>query len=600
MNTAKKKTGIPRLLEFSGAYKGLIILSCILSGVSAVLMLGPYVCLWFVAREALYVLPDISAVNAPQLVKYAWWAVALAISGFVVYFAALMSSHIAAFHTARNMKSQVLRHLVTLPMGFFTENTSGKLRKIIDENSSQTESFLAHQLPDITGAFITPVVMLALLLTFDWRLGLLCLVPLAAGFAIQMQMMKGDSAGFMKKYQDALEDMNHEAVEYVRGIPVVKVFQQTVYSFKSFYSSIMQYKKYVIGFTLACKRPMTAFMVAIHASFAVLIPAGILLINHAPDYKGFLLDLIFYIIFTPACAGMLNKIMYASTYKMIAEESVRRLDTLFDEKPLEKAIVPKNPKGAAIKFDHVTFTYAGNIEPALSDISFTIPQGKTVALVGSSGGGKSTVASLIPRFHDVDSGCVTIGGVDIRLMEGRKLMEQVAFVFQSSDLFKASILENIRAARPDASDDEVMKAVQAAQCSDLIAKLPDGIHTVIGTKGVYLSGGEKQRVALARAIVKDAPVIVLDEATAFTDPENEHKIQLAFEELTRGKTVLLIAHRLSTVQNADRILVVDNGKIKEQGTHKELLSRKGMYASMWEEYKRSISWSVGKGKSYAS
>lgn len=595
-----KKTGISRLLEFAGVYKGLIIIACILAGVSAVLMLCPYIALWFVVREVLTVLPDMAAINAGKLVAYAWWAVAFAVSGFIVYFAALMCSHIAAFHTAGNMKSQVLRHLAKLSLGFFTDNTSGRLRKIIDENSAHTEAFLAHQLPDIVGAAVTPVAMLILLLTFDWRLGLLCLVPLIAGFVIQARLMQGDSANFMSKYQDALEDMNNEAVEYVRGIPVVKVFQQTVYSFKNFHSSIMRYKQYVIEFTLACRGPMTAFTVAVHAAFAVLIPAGIVFIKNAADYKGFLLDLIFYIIFTPACAMMLNKIMYATRYKLIAEESVRRIDSLLAEVPLQPAAVPESPTDASIQFEQVTFAYAGSAEPVLTDISFTVRPGETVALVGSSGGGKSTVASLIPRFHDVAAGCVKVGDIDVRRIEEKQLMAQVAFVFQNTELFKTSILENVRAARPNASRAEVMEAVKAAQCSDIIAKLPVGIDTVIGTKGVYLSGGEKQRIALARAILKDAPIIVLDEATAFADPENEYKIQLAFEKITQGKTVLMIAHRLSTVQNADRILVIEKGKIAEQGTHQELLDRNGIYTAMWAEYKKSIAWGVGRETTYVS
>ncbi|HWR40852.1 MAG TPA: ABC transporter ATP-binding protein [Patescibacteria group bacterium] len=589
-----QKTGIPRLLQFAGKCKYLIVLSCILSSISAVFMLLPFVCIWLVVREVLTAAPEMAALNLSRLEVYGWWAVAFALAGFLFYFIALMCSHVAAFYTARNMKSQTLRHLATLPLGFFNLNTSGKLRKIIDENAGQTETFLAHQIPDLVGSYVTPVTMLALLFFFDWRLGFLSLLPLFIGFVLQKKMMSKEAMAFMKHYQDSLEDMNNEAVEYVRGIPVVKVFQQTVYSFKSFYKSIMRYKEFVTAYALSYLKPMTAFTTAINGTFLLLIPAGILLIIQAPDYGEFLQDFIFYLLFTPVCAVMLNKIMYSSNYKMIAEESVRRIDSLLAEEPLSKPQNPRTPKGAEVEFSHVSFTYPGGGLPAVKDVSLTIPSGKTLALVGPSGGGKTTIASLIPRFWDVDGGSIKIGGVDVREIPTAMLMKQIAFVFQDTRLFKDSILNNICAARLDATRAEVEKAAMAAQCGDILAKLPHGLDTVIGAKGIYLSGGEQQRIALARAILKDAPIIVLDEASAFADPENEQKIQFAFAQLTKGKTVLMIAHRLPTVQNADQILVLAEGRIAEQGRHQELLNNNQLYTALWNDYQTSVSWSVGK------
>ncbi|WP_444641343.1 ABC transporter ATP-binding protein [Caproiciproducens sp. R1] len=596
----KQKTGIPRLLEFAGKYKALVVTACVLSGISSVFMLLPFVCIWLCVREVLRAAPDMSALDGGSLAMYGWWAVAAFAVGFVLYFAALMCSHLAAFHTARNMKSQALRHLVTLPLGFFSLNSSGKLRKIIDENSGQTETFLAHQIPDLSGTVVTAVTMLVLLFVFDWRLGLICLIPMAAGFVIQMKMMTGESMNFMKVYQDSLEEMNNEAVEYVRGVPVVKVFQQTVYSFKSFYSSIMKYKKYVSAYALSFKKAMSAFTTILNGTFFLLIPAGFLFAVYAPDIRLFLQNYIFYLLFTPACSAMINKIMYMASYKMIAEESVRRIDSLLQEKPLPKPDMPKMPSGLQIEFSHVSFTYSGSEIPALNDVSFTVPAGSTVALVGPSGGGKTTAASLLPRFWDVNAGSVKIGGADVRDIEPDVLMKQIAFVFQDSRLFKDTVFNNIRAAKPNAAAAEVERAARAAQCGDILEKLPQGLQTVIGTRGIYLSGGEQQRIALARAILKDAPIIVLDEATAFADPENEHKIQVAFEKLTKGKTVLMIAHRLSTVKNADEILVLSNGAIEEKGRHEELLENDGMYASLWRDYQSSVSWSVGKEVSYVS
>ena len=595
----KKKSGILRLLEFGGCCRYLTVIACILSGISSILMLCPFLCFWMVLRDVLAALPVLSMVNVQVISNYGWMALALAICGFIFYAAALLFSHLAAFHTAKNMQSLILHHLSALPLGFFSQNSSGKIRKIINENTSQTENFLAHQLPDMAGSAVTAVTMLIMLLFFDWRLGGLCVVLLVAGFAVQMLMTNEKSMSYMRQYQDASEQMNNEAVEYVRGIPVVKVFQQTIYSFKSFYAAIMHYKDNVTEYALSCQGPMVAFNVIINASFAVLIPAGILLIR-PENYKSFLLDLVFYMMFTSGSAGILNKILFSGTYRMMAEEAVRRIDLLLDEVPVKETILAQIPEHNDVEFKNVTFTYPGSEFPTLSHLNLHVQEGKTVALVGKSGSGKTTAATLIPRFWDPQEGVVCIGGVPVTGVAKKDLMNRIAFVFQDTRLLKASILENMRAARPDATREQVLNALHNAQCDDIIEKFPKGIDTILGTKGIYLSGGEKQRIALARAILKDAPIILLDEATAFADPENEYKIQRAFEHLTRGKTVLMIAHRLPAIQNADEILVLNKGTVVECGTHNDLMAQRGIYANMWKDYQTSIAWNIGKEEYYAS
>ena len=600
-----KRGSLSRILDYTGSYKVLTIFGCVLSGIAAVLGLVPYVCVWLVAREVLVVFPDVRA--ASGLEKWGWIAVAFAVANILFYFAALMCTHIAAFRTARNIRMAAMTHVLKLPMGFFTGNQSGRLRKLIDDNAGLTEDLLAHKLPDLTATFLTPVAGVIMLFLFDWRMGLLCLLTMILALACMMAMMGGKNAGFFHRYQKEIEKMSGEAVEYVRGIPVVKMFQQTVYSFKAFYNAIHSYSELASQYAMSCRNGQTGFLTCINGAFALLIPAALLLASGG-DVRQTAVNFIFYILFAPACGAMINRIMYMSEAVMEADEAILRLDEIMAEKPLEEgknAGWPENSgKGlypaagtagdSQVEFSHVTFTYPGGVRPALEDVSFTVRPGSVVALVGPSGGGKTTAASLIPRFWDVDSGSVTVGGVDVRKLDSRTLMSQVAFVFQDTRLFKQSLLENIRAARPEATREQVLEAARAAQCGDILEKLPDGLDTVVGTKGVYLSGGECQRIALARAILKDAPVVALDEATAFADPENEHRIQKAFETLTCGKTVLMIAHRLSTIRNADQIIVLKEGKIAEQGTHRQLLEVGGIYAEMWADYQRSAQWKVGK------
>ena len=517
-----------------------------------------------------------------------------AVSGVVLYFLALMSSHLAAFRVESNIRKDAMKRVVEMPLGFFESTTSGRIRKIIDDNAGITHSFLAHQLPDLAATLLVPVIAAVLIFAINWQLGLACMIPLIIAGGTMMYMMNTSSREFMRKYMNSLEEMNTEAVEYVRGIPVVKVFQQTIYSFKNFHRSIQNYNRMVMAYTRNWTRPMTFYTMVINGFAYFLAPVAILMMTHGNDWAAVLADFLFYVLITPVFSSSIMKSMYLVQAVGQADEAVGRLENLLSYTKLSVSMHPKSPENCDIEFRNVSFSYPGTCVKAVDGIDFRLPAGKTYALVGESGGGKTTIARLIPRFWEADEGQILIGGVDVRDILPQELMDNISFVFQQTRLFKTSLLENIRYGRPEASLEEVERAVDAAQCREIIDRLPDGLDTRIGTEGTWLSGGEQQRIALARAILKNAPILVLDEATAFADPENEHLIQQALHRLTKGKTVLMIAHRLSSVTDVDRILVIDKGKIAEQGTHAELINQSGIYSRMWDEYRRSVNWTLGK------
>ena len=583
----KKQSSLAKLFAYAGNYKYLTILSWILSVISAWIALVPFYYIWKIIREVLNVAPDYS--QAEHLSSYGWSAVLSALLSMVIYIGALMCSHIAAFRVQANMRSEMMHHIVTLPLGFMDSEGSGKIRKTVNECSAATETYLAHQLPDQAGAYATPVGLLVLLLVFDWRLGLLSLVPVGLAFLIMGSMMGKKMEQKMKEYQNALEEMSSEAVEYVRGIPVVKTFGQSVFSFKRFRTSIEKYEKWTIAYTENLRIPMVAYTTIINAVFTILIAAAFFFTAS----NTFLLNLLFYIIITPIITVTLNKIMFSSENKMIVADALARVDGIMDRRPLEESGREEQPKDHSIIFERVSFRYEDAAKDALHQIDIKIGVGEHVAVVGPSGGGKTTLASLIARFFDVTEGAVKIGGVDVRDIPSKELLEQVSFVFQDSKLLKMSIYDNVRMGKKDASREEVMEALKNAQCEDIIEKLPDGMDTIIGTKGTYVSGGEAQRLSIARAMLKNAPILILDEATAFADPDNETKVQEAFSRLSKGKTVIMIAHRLSSVTNADRIFVLKDGEIEESGTHESLEKANGLYAHMWEKYNQSVCWKVG-------
>ena len=588
----QKSNGINRLLSFCGESHWLLTLSRCLSGVSAVFILVPFLCVYLAAREVITMFTG-SPLDTSGLLNWGICALVFELIGLALYFTALLCSHVVAFRTEKNLKMAALTHLAKMPMGYFDLNPSGKLRKIIDDNSFQTQTFIAHQLPDLIGAYVTMVVSVILMLAFDWRVGLPLLLLFGIGFFLQGSLMGKDSMAFMKTYQNSLETMNHEAVEYIRGISVVKVFGQTVQSFTKFNEAIKSYRDYALKYTMSCRKGMVVFTAVINSSFLVLVPAALIIGILSKDLLGFMQSFLFYIIFSPACAVMLNKILYMTSYKMQAEESMRRIDTILTAEPQPETDHPQTANTHDVSFENVTFAYENMEHPAVSNLSFTAKAGTMTALVGHSGSGKSTTASLIPRFYDVQEGAVKIGGVDVRKLSHADLMKKVAFVFQDPKLFKDTLLANICAARPTATREEALAAAHLAQCDDILEKFPKGIDTVVGGKGVYLSGGEVQRIAIARAILKDAPIVVLDEATAFADPENEHQIHQAFEGLMKGKTVIMIAHRLSAIQDADQILVIKQSRLAESGTHDQLLKQDGEYARMWENYVKTTKWHIG-------
>ena len=586
----KKQSNLSRLMGYAGKHRILTYLSWILSVISALVALVPFWYIWRIVRDVLAVAPDFA--HAEHIARYGWFAVLFAVISVVVYIAALMCSHLSAFRVASNIRKTLMRHITSLPLGVTEAYGSGKLRRIVNTSSAATENYLAHRLPDKAGAIATPFGLLVLLLAFDWRLGLLSLIPVALGFLIMMKMTGTGMERKMREYQNALSSMSNEAVEYVRGIPVVKTFGQTIFSFKRFKAAIDNYEKWVIAYTKELRLPMMFYTTAINGVFAFLIAGGILLSRGGVTTE-LLLNLIFYIVITPVIGTTLTKIMFMSEDAMIVGDAINRIDEVLKEKPLPESAATNEPKDNGVILEHVSYSYDGK-KNALNDVSLIIEPGQTVALVGPSGGGKTTLANLIARFFDPQKGRVLIGNTDTRAIPKETLMNKVSFVFQNSRLLKTSILENVRMGNPAASRAEIMHALEAAQCMDIIEKLPNGVDTVVGGNGVYLSGGEQQRIAIARAILKNAPILILDEATAFADPDNEVRVQQALSALSKGKTVVMIAHRLSSITRTDCIYVLQDGEIIESGTHRRLIDQNGVFAHMWNNYSESVEWKIAK------
>ena len=590
----KKKGNLSELMQFAGKHKYLTYSSWVLSVISAALALVPLVYIFFIIKEVIEVAPDFS--QATNIVFNGWMAVVFAFASIIIYIGALMCSHLSAFRIAGNMRKKTMKHISELPLGFIGEAGSGKVRRIVNDSSKATETYLAHQLPDMAGAIATPIGMIIMLFLFDWRFGLICLLPVILGFACMFKMIGPKMATDIKNYNDALEEMNNQAVEYVRGVPVVKTFGQTVHSFKKFKGSIDNYYKFSTGYCKRCRPPMLFYTMFINSAFAFLIALALILAGGEAVTQNVLLNFIFYVIFTPVITTAMTKVMYMSENGMVVADALQRVHSILDLKPLPEVQNGQTPEDNSVEFDNVSFRYSNAQTDALKCVNFRVGAGETVAFVGPSGGGKTTVAGLISRFWDVREGAIKIGGVNVKDICHEELMNTISYVFQDSKLLKMSILENVRLGNPRASELEVLNALHKAQCDDIIAKLPDGINTVIGTKGVYLSGGEQQRIAIARVMLKNAPIIILDEATAFADPENEALVQKAFAELSKDKTVIMIAHRLTTVKNADKIFVLKDGQIEDTGTHDELVKNGSLYAKMWKDYQTSISWKVGGAK----
>ena len=603
-NPAKQQT-IKRLLSYAGKSRGLLPLSLILSGLSALVSFVPYIMVFFVMRDVISAVAAKEAVNAAALARYGLWAVGSAAAGFVLYYAALMLSHATAFTIQENLSIRMTEALAELPIGWHITHVSGKVRKVFEKNVNQLETLIAHNLPDTAQNMVSPFAILVLMLVFDWRLGLISLLPLVLAFVVQILLMRiSANSGFMQKYEDALEQMNNAGTEYVRGISVIKTFNQSVYYFKNFYTSIMNYKEFVHKYSKSWENGYSIFLALIKAGFLFLLPAALLIAGSATLDPRFFYSFVFYLAFAPVTYTMLVKIMYANSFNQRSNDALNRIEDILQApltKEPEKSMLPEKYD---IEFKDVVFSYktetAGSAETdtgnkgrtAVNGITLTIPEHSLTALVGPSGGGKTTLVNLLGRFWEVDSGSISIGGVDIRDIKTQDLLHTVGFVFQENKLFKESIFENIRYGKKDASREEVLQALRKAECMDIIEKLPAGIDTVYGTKGTYVSGGEAQRLAIARALLQDAPVIVLDEATAFADAENEYKIKKTFDVLLKDKTVIMIAHRLSSVVNADKICVINEGKIAEEGTHNELIGRNGLYAGMWENFQKGIEWKV--------
>lgn len=582
-----KKDNVMKVInEYAGSYRYVIVLGRVLAALSALVGMVPYYDLWRIIKVA------VSGENLSQISGLAWQAVGIMILSMLMYVGALMCTHVSAFRVQANLRTRLMKHIVTLPLGVFDQAGTGKIRRIVNESSAATETYIAHNLADKAVASATPVGLVVLMLAFDWRIGLICLIPAIIGFLFMMGMMGKEMQEKMREYQNALEVMSSEATEYVRGIPVVKTFGQTVFSFKRFKNALDDYEKWCVSYTISLRKSMMGFMTGINAIFVALVFAGFIFARNGVT-SDLILNMMYYIIITPLLTVTLTKIAYAGEQEMQVIDSIKRIDGILNIQPLSETDQAKQPKDYSVELKNIRYRYPDAENDAIHNLSLSIPSGQHVAFVGPSGGGKTTTAALIARFFDVQEGTIEIGGVNVKDIPQNTLMKMVSFVFQDNKLLKGTILDNVRLAKPEATDAEVMEALKKAQCMDIIKKLPDGIHTVIGTKGTYLSGGEQQRIAIARAVLKNAPLLILDEATAFADPDNEAMVQKAFEELSVGKTLIMIAHRLTTVADADRIFVLKDGTCAESGSHKELMEQNGLYKEMFEEYTRSIEWKVG-------
>ena len=588
----KKKSVMPRLFGYARNHKYLMIASWILAGISALLALAPFYYIWCIIKEVIEVRPNFS--QATHITTYGWHAVGMAALSLLIYMAGLMCSHLAAFRVQVNMRTAMMEHIMKLPMGYIESEGSGKIRKIVSDSTAATETFIAHSLPDKVVSYVTPIGIIGFLLYFDWRIGLICMIPALLAFLCMGKMMGKEMQVAMKEYQNALDEMTSEAVEYVRGVPVVKTFGQSVFSFKRFKESIDKYEEWVINYTVNMQLPMVGFVTLCNAIFAALVICGFVFTKSGIQTE-FLFNILFYIIITPILTVTLMKVAYAGESQMIVMDALYRMDSILNVKPLSESMNPKQPADSSITLENVKFAYSDSKKNAVDSINLTINPGEHVALVGPSGGGKTTLASLVARFWDVNSGSIKIGGVDVKDIASKDLMKNVSYVFQDSKLLKMSILDNVKLGNPNATTEQVMQALKDAQCMDIIEKFPDGVNTVIGTEGVYVSGGEAQRISIARAFLKNAPILILDEATAFADPDNEAKVQQAFANLSKDKTVIMIAHRLSTVVDADKICVLSGGKIIESGKHQDLVKADCVYNHMWTEYNKSVNWKVGKG-----
>ncbi len=591
----KEESVLKRLKKYMDGRRNFLYFSLMMSAFSTALGIVPYIFIWLIARE---ILTNSGKVVGSAVLNYACWALVAAFLSIVLYFMALLFSHLTAFRVEKNIRLMAMKKIINMPLGFFDNNSSGRVRKIIDDDSSTTHAFLAHQLPDLAGSIVLPIATIILIFSFQWRLGLACLIPILFAFGTMAYMMTGTTKIFQKKYMDALEDMSNEAVEYVRGIPVVKVFQQTIFSFKRFHKSILSYNELVKEYTRNWESPFSFYVIIVQSFAFFLIPTSILLIDNGSDYAGTLVDMFFYVLVTPVLSTTIMKSMHISQNVFMAGEAISRIENLTCNSILTETESHQEVNFNEIIFNNVTFRYPDAEKNAVDGVSFTIPEGKTYALVGASGGGKTTIAKLIPRFWDVSDGSISLGGVDVRNISKENLMKHVSFVFQNTKLFKTTLRDNITYGNRNATEQQIEQALKQARCLDIINRLPDGLETRLGTGGIYLSGGEQQRISLARAFLKNAPVVVLDEATAFSDPENERFIQAALKELMKGKTVLMIAHRLTSIQYADRIFVINKGKISEEGQHKELLVKGGIYHQMWNEYQEAVKWTISKEASY--